>query len=117
MSLVIEDLAPGLWIWRQPHPSWSDGGGWDPLVTSVGVTSQGVSLVLDPLAPAPRERAFWERMDAHAPTVVAPPSPVHLRAVRVSPRWYGARAYGPLLFWGGDAPDVELIPLRPGTEL
>jgi glyoxylase-like metal-dependent hydrolase (beta-lactamase superfamily II) len=32
-------------------------------------------------------------------------------------RWYGARAYGPQLFWRGDVPRTELEPLQPGDEL
>ncbi len=117
MTVDIHDLQPDLWIWRQPHPSWSDGGGWDPWVTSVAVRSRGVSLILDPLAPPPSERAFWERMTAHAPSVVAILKPDHVRDVALFARWYGARAFGPQLFWPDDVPSLALEPLRPGTEL
>ena len=53
MATEIRDVAPGLWLWRQPHPAWEEGNDWDPQVTSVAVESRGVRLVLDPLAPPP----------------------------------------------------------------
>jgi hypothetical protein len=115
VSIEIRDVADGLWLWRQPHPDWSEGGGWDPLVTSVAVRSRGVSLLLDPLAPPPAERTFWQRLEA--PDVVAVLKPDHVRDVDLFVRWYGARAFGPQLVWPGDVPKTELEPLRPGTEL
>jgi hypothetical protein len=87
------------------------------LVTSVAVTSRGVSLVLDPLAPAPSEREFWDRMDGHAPSVAAVLKPDHVRDIDLFARWYGTRCFGPLLFWPGDRVRTSLVPLRPGTEL
>jgi hypothetical protein len=32
-------------------------------------------------------------------------------------RWYGARAFGPQLFWRDDIPDTELDVVHPGREL
>jgi glyoxylase-like metal-dependent hydrolase (beta-lactamase superfamily II) len=115
MTVELRDVAEGLWLWRQPHPDWTEGGGWDPLVTSVAVRSRGVSLLVDPLAPPPWERAFWERLEA--PAVVAVLKPDHIRDVDLFVRWYGARAFGPQLYWRGEIPKTELGPLRPGTEL
>ena len=43
--------------------------------------------------------------------------PDHIRDVDLFVRWYGARAYGPQLFWRDDVPKTELEPLRPGDEL
>ena len=43
--------------------------------------------------------------------------PDHVRDVDLFVRWYGADAYGPLLFWRDDIPDTELEPVAPGTEL
>jgi hypothetical protein len=117
MGVEVRDVADGLWLWRQPHPDWSEGEGWDPLVTSVAVRSGGVSLLLDPLAPPPREREVWDRIEAHAPSVVAILKPDHVRDVDLFVRWYGARAFGPLLFWPGDVPHTKLEPLRFGNVL
>jgi glyoxylase-like metal-dependent hydrolase (beta-lactamase superfamily II) len=113
----MRDVAPGLWLWRQPHPDWHDGADWEPEVASFAVESGGVSILLDPLAPPPRERALWERIDAAPPSVVVILKPDHVRDVDLFVRWYGARAYGPSLFWRDDVPRTELEPVHPGIEL
>jgi hypothetical protein len=117
VAVEVRDVAPGLWLWRQPHPDWEEGADWEPEVTSVAVTSDGVRLLLDPLAPPPGARAVWDRIDAAPPDVVAVLKPDHVRDVDLFVRWYGARAYGPWLFWPKDVPSTELEPLRPGDEL
>ena len=43
--------------------------------------------------------------------------PDHVRDVDLFVRWYGARAFGPRLFWRDDIPRTELEPVRPGDEL
>jgi hypothetical protein len=40
-----------------------------------------------------------------------------VRDVDLFVRWYGARAYGPWLFWPGDVPRTELQAIEPGSEL
>ena len=117
MAVEILDVAPGLWLWRQPHPDWEEGGDWDPPVSSVAVASRGVSLVLDPLAPPPGEREAWARIEAHAPEVAVILKPDHVRDVDLFARWYGCRAYGPSLFWRDDVPATELEAIHPGSEL
>jgi hypothetical protein len=117
MGVEFVDVADGLWLWRQPHPAWEEGGDWDPQVTSVAVASRGVPLVLDPLAPAPREREAWERIEAHAPEVAVILKPDHVRDVDLFVRWYGCRAHGPSLFWRDDVPATELEAIHPGSEL
>jgi hypothetical protein len=116
-DVEVRDVAPGLWLWRQPHPAWEEGGDWDPLVTSVAVASRGVPLVLDPLAPPPGEREAWERIEAHAPEVAVILKPDHVRDVDLFARWYGCRAFGPSLFWPDDVPRTEVEAIDPGSEL
>jgi len=111
------DVAPGLWLWRQPHPSWEEGFEWEPEVSSFFVESGGERVVIDPLAPPPRELELWERLDAAPPTVAVILKPDHVRDVDLFARWYGVRGYGPFLFWGGDAPKTELEGVQPGDEL
>lgn len=113
----VRDVAPGLWLWRQRHPGWQEGSDWEPQVASFAVHSRGVALVLDPLAPAPGERAVWERLDAMQPEAVVIMKPDHVRDVDLFVRWYGARAYGPYLFYPGEAPSTELQLVQPGDEL
>ena len=43
--------------------------------------------------------------------------PDHVRDVDLFVRWYGARAYGPQLFWRDDVPRTELELVQPGDEL
>ena len=117
MSAEVRDVAPGLWLWRQPHPDWNEGADWEPEVASFAVQSRGVRIVLDPLAPPPGERTVWERIDAFAPEVAVVLKPDHVRDIDLFVRWYGVRLFGPYLFWRGDVPRSELEPVRPGDEL
>jgi hypothetical protein len=115
----LRDVAPGLWLWRQPHPAWREGFEWEPEVSSFVVESGGERVVLDPLAPPPGlpGHVVWERLDAAPPTVAVILKPDHVRDVDLFARWYGVRAYGPFLFWGGEAPKTELEGIQPGDEL
>jgi len=113
----MRDVAEGLWLWRQPHPAWQEGDDWEPEVTSVAVVSGGARLLLDPLAPPPGARDVWERIEAHDADAVVILKPDHVRDVALFVRWYGARAFGPSLFWPDDVPRTELEAIRPGDEL
>ena len=116
-AVEVRDVAPGLWLWRLAHPDWQEGADWQAEVASFAVQSQGVGLLLDPLAPPPREREVWERIDALAPEAIAVLKPDHVRDVDLFVRWYGATAYGPQLYWRTDVPRTELELLHPGREL
>lgn len=60
---------------------------------------------------------MYDRLAAHPPTAVVVLKPDHVRDVDLFVHWYGIPAYGPWLFWQGDAPRSQLIPLRPGDEV
>ncbi len=117
MPIEVRDVAPGLWLWRQPHPDWREGNDWEPEVASFAVESEGVSAVLDPLAPPPAAREVWDRLEARPPELVVTLKPDHVRDVDLFVRWYGARAYGPWLYWAHDVPRTRLEPVSPGDEL
>jgi hypothetical protein len=117
VDVEVRDVAPGLWLWRQPHPDWEEDADWEPEVTSVAVRSRGASLLLDPLAPPPGARDVWTRLEELDPGAVVVLKPDHVRDVDLFVRWYGAEAYGPQLFWRGDVPRTELRPVQPGDEL
>jgi hypothetical protein len=117
VAVEVRDVAEGLWLWRQPHPAWREGFDWEPEVTSVAVESRGAALVLDPLAPPPGAREVWDRLETLRPDAIVVLKPDHVRDVDLFVRWYGARAYGPSLFWRDDVPRTELEPVRPGDEL
>jgi glyoxylase-like metal-dependent hydrolase (beta-lactamase superfamily II) len=113
----LRDVAPGLWIWRFPHPHWKPGQGWEPVVACTYVQSGGETLLLDPLAPLPDAAEVWTRLDAHPPTAVVVLKPDHVRDVDLFVRRYSARAFGPRLFFRYDVPETELQWIEPGSQL
>jgi hypothetical protein len=117
MAAELRDVAPGLWLWRVPHPAWTPGIDWEQLVASTCVESGGEVALLDPIAPPDDADEVWARLDARPPTMVVILKPDHVRDVDLFVRRYGARAFGPWLFWRGDAPDTELEPIEPGSNL
>ena len=117
MNISVEDVAPGLWFWRQPHHEWREGFDWEERVSSFVVESRGETVLLDPLAPPPRSHDVWSRIDGRPPTAIVVLKPDHVRDVDLFARWYAVPAHGPWLFWEGDAPRTSLKPLRPGDEL
>jgi glyoxylase-like metal-dependent hydrolase (beta-lactamase superfamily II) len=112
----IQDVAPGLWIWRREYPDWRPDVGWPEVVASTCVESRGEVALLDPLAP-PQGSEVWERLDARPPTMVVVLKPDHVRDVDLFVQRYRARAYGPWLFWRSNIPETELEPIEPGSEL
>ena len=113
----IIDVAPGLWVWRVEHPDWHKDVGWEPPVTSTLVESGGEVAVMDAIAPPAEAGEIWDRLDARPPTLAVVLKPDHVRDVDVFVRRYGARAYGPSLFWRNNIPETELVPIEPGDEL
>ena len=117
MTPELRDVAPGLWIWRLDHPDWAPHVDWDAPVTSTYVESGGEVALLDPLAPPDDATEIWERLDARPPTLIVVLKPDHVRDVDLFVGRYGARAYGPSLFWRRNIPETELEPIEPGSEL
>jgi hypothetical protein len=118
VTVEIRDVAPGLWLWRTPHWEWREGTDWEPEVASFVVESRGEVVLLDPLAPPPIEGAeVYRRLEAARPTAVMILKPDHVRDVDLFIHWYGAKGYGPWLFWKGDAPREELEPVLPDDVL
>jgi hypothetical protein len=109
-------VGPGLWLWRLDHPDWKPGLDWGPMVNSTCVESGGEVAVLDPLAP-PDDSEVWARLDPKPPTLAVVLKPDHVRDVDLFVRRYGARAFGPYLFWRHDIPETELEGIEPGSEL
>jgi len=115
VSVEIRDVAPGLWLWRQPHPEWKDGDAWEPPVSSFCAESRGEVLVIDALAPW--DDAVWERLDARSPTVAVVLKPDHVRDVDLFVRRYGARAYGPIRYFKTNIPETDLVEVLPDDVL
>src|SRR5919201_1729078 len=113
----LRDVAPGLWIWRLEHPEWRAGLDWPPAVTSTCVESGGEVALLAPLAPPEDAAEVGARLDARPPTMVVVLKPDHVRDTDLFVRRYGARAYGPYLFWRTDIPETELELIAPDGQL
>ena len=86
-------------------------------MASTRVESGGETLVLDPLAPPADGAELWKRLDARPPTAVAVLKPDHVRDVDLFVRRYGARAFGPRLFFREDILETRLEPVEPGSQL
>jgi len=112
MRWELRDVCPGLWLWRVEHPEWSPEVEWEPLVASTCVASGGEVALLDPLAPRDDATELWERLDARPPTLVVVLKPDHVRDVDLCVRRYGARAFGPSLFWPHNVPETDLEPIE-----
>jgi hypothetical protein len=117
MSVQIRDVAPGLWLWQQPHWEWRDGDDWEPEVSSFVVESRDEVVLLDPLAPPPSAADVYARLEANRPTAVVVIKPDHVRDVDRFVHWYDIPAYGSWLFTKGDVPVTELTPVYPGDIL
>ena len=117
MTAEIRDIAPGLWIWRMDHPAWSPRVSWERPVTSTVVESGGEVGLLDALAPPEDATEIWERLEARPPTFLVVLKPDHVRSVDLFARRYRARAYGPDVFFGGEAPETELEWIGEGSKL
>jgi glyoxylase-like metal-dependent hydrolase (beta-lactamase superfamily II) len=113
----LRDVTTGLWLWRVEHPDWTPDVDWTPFVASTCVESGGQVVLLDPLAPPEDAQEIWARLDPQPPTVVVVLKPDHIRDVDLFTRRYGARPFGPNLFFRDDIPETELEPIWPGVEL
>ena len=110
-------MVDGLWLWRQPHPAWNGQADWEPEVSSWAVRLARREPPAGPAAAAAVGARGVKRLDAFAPDAVVILKPDHVRDVDLIVRWYGARAFGPMLDRRDDIPHSELQPLRPGDEL
>jgi hypothetical protein len=112
----LRDVAPGLWIWRIEHPRWRPGQGWDPIVTSTYIEAGGERLVVDPIAPRAAD-PLWAWLDARPPTAAVVLKPDHVRDVDALVRRYGARGFGPRVYFRDDIPEAVLEPIDTGSRL
>jgi len=110
-SFQVTDVAPGLWIWRFPHPDWSPPDGGDRRVTSTCAVTEDAVAVLDPLAPPADATEIWERLDAQPPTMAVVLKPSHVRSIDAFVERYRCHAYGPEVYELDDLPTCEIEPM------
>ena len=85
----------------------------------LGPEALGVELdVRDDAAVDATMAEIWDRLDANPPTMAVILKPDHVRDVDLFAHRYDLQhAFGPYLFWGGDAPRTTLEGLEPEREL
>jgi len=47
----MQELRPGLWTWKAPHPAWSESEPWGPDVRSYAYDTGGSLVLFDPISP------------------------------------------------------------------
>jgi hypothetical protein len=112
----VREVTDGLWVWRLEHPDWRPDAGWEPPVTSVWIECGGETAVVDGMAPADDD-PVWQRLDARPPSLAVVLKPDHVRDVDVFVQRYGARGYGPYLYWPDNIPATKLHGMEPGDVL
>jgi hypothetical protein len=83
----MEELAPGLWTWTGEHPEWTPELTWGPEVRSYAVALEGMTVLIDPIAPAPPADGVlltvpWHRRSTDElglPVLDAPPPGIEAR--------------------------------------
>ncbi len=113
----VRDIAPGLWVWSRSHPGWTPDSDFEGPVTSTCVSAGGEVVLLDPLAPEPEDAEAWARLDGTPPTVVVIVKPDHVRDCDLFVRRYGARLFGPWLYYPHDAPRAKVHSVEPGVRI
>jgi glyoxylase-like metal-dependent hydrolase (beta-lactamase superfamily II) len=72
----VRELRPGLWHWEAPHPEWSAGEPWNPVVSSYAIDDGERLLLFDPMPPP----SAIDTLMADRETVVVLTCPWHERA-------------------------------------
>ena len=88
----MDELAPGLWHWKAPHPDWRSSEPWDRNVSSYALDDGESLLLFDPLAP-PSE---IERLAGERETAIVLTAPWHERDSRSLVERFDIPVYTPL---------------------
>jgi glyoxylase-like metal-dependent hydrolase (beta-lactamase superfamily II) len=108
VRVTIEQIAPHLWHWATPHPEWTpknrgkSGEGWDQLVSSYALVSNGQFVLIDPQVPTgePDATSVWRALEAdvegHGPPSILITIEWHVRsAPEIAQRFEGTRVWAP----------------------
>jgi len=88
-------LAPALWYWTAPHPSWRPGADWPEAVGCVYYEAPDAAVLIDPLLPRGEEEEFLRHLDRDVerlgrPVVILLTAPWHRRSTAELAERYGA---------------------------
>jgi hypothetical protein len=110
----MRKLAPGLWGWSAPHPSWAPGVGWDEDVWAYGIDAGDVLLLVDPIAP---EQVGELVSRSEKPVAILLSRAGHFRDSAALAQRYGAAIYGEARAAERVPDGVEFRALSPGDGL
>ncbi|HSO01183.1 MAG TPA: MBL fold metallo-hydrolase [Gaiellaceae bacterium] len=88
----MDELRPGLWHWKAPHPGWRSTEPWDPNVSSYAIDDGERLLLFDPLAVP--SKLF--DLAADRETAIVLTAPWHERDAEKLVERLGAPVYTPL---------------------
>src|SRR6185503_5906699 len=88
----VDELRPGLWHWKAPHPEWRSTEPWDQNVSSYAIDDGERLLLFDPLA-VPSE---LEGLAADRETAIVLTAPWHERDSESLVERLAAPVYTPL---------------------
>ena len=89
--VAVQELEPGLWHWRAPHPDWEASEPWDKEVSSYAVDDGDRLLLFDPLG-LPSE---LEQLAAEREVAIVLTAPWHERDAENLVERFGAPVYTP----------------------
>ena len=87
----MQELRPGLWHWRAPHPDWRDSEPWDENVSSYALDDGERLLVFDPISP-PRE---LDELASERESAIVLTAPWHERDMQGLVERHGLPVYAP----------------------
>jgi glyoxylase-like metal-dependent hydrolase (beta-lactamase superfamily II) len=87
--VTIEEIAPRLWWWSAPHPTWKQ------VVSSYAMVTDDAFVLFDPLVP----EDLWEALDGdvrhHGPPAILITVHFHIRSSRaIVDRYEGSTVWG-----------------------
>ena len=89
--VAVQELEPGLWHWRAPHPDWEASEPWDKEVSSYAIDDGERLLLFDPLG-LPSE---LEQLAAERELAIVLTAPWHERDAENLVERFGAPVYTP----------------------
>jgi hypothetical protein len=95
----VDELAPGLWRWRAPHPGWRPDSEWEREVACVCFEAPDAVCLIDPLVPVDDEERLWRFLDREIQRAAKPVAtlltvPWHRRSADVVGARYGSELEG-----------------------
>lgn len=89
--VAVQELEPGLWHWRSPHPDWEASEPWDKEVSSYAIDDGERLVLFDPLG-LPGE---LEELAAERELAIVLTAPWHERDAENLVERFGAPVYTP----------------------